>query len=54
MLPAEVLSHRLRLITEIIGMLTPMILHQRKSAIRETQADYLTPGAQLDIEVPQA
>ena len=32
-LSAEVVKHRMGLVTQIIGMLTPMILHQRKNAI---------------------
>lgn len=41
-LPDEVIKHRIRLITKIISMLTPMIAHQRKNAIREEQAEYNT------------
>jgi len=41
-LSSEVIKHRMSLITHIIGMLTPMISHQRKHAIREEQADYNT------------
>ncbi len=37
-LSPEVIKHRIGLITHIIGMLTPMISHQRKNAIREEQA----------------
>ena len=39
-LPDEVVKHRMELITRIISMLVPMISHQRKSAIREEQAEY--------------
>ena len=41
-LPPEVIQHRLGLTTHINGMLTPMIPHQRKNAIREEQAEYIT------------
>lgn len=55
-LSPEVISHRLGLITHIIGMLTPMISHQRKNAIREEQAAYNTSSQpsdfNLDSEVP--
>lgn len=52
-LKAEVISHRIRLTTHIIGMLTPMIFHQRKNAIREEQVEYLTSSTfSLDSEVP--
>lgn len=55
-LPAEVIKHRLELTTRIISMLTPMILHQRKNAIREVQAEYFispqTSGSPMDTEVP--
>ena len=55
-LPAEVIKHRMGLATHIIGMLTPMIPHQRKNAIREEQAKYnISPHPSdfsLDSEVP--
>lgn len=55
-LKAEVVSHRMGLTTHIIGMLTPMIPHQRKNAIREDPAEYLVssqPSAfSLDSEIP--
>ena len=53
-LSAEVIKHRLGLVTQIIGMLTPMILHQRKNSIREEQAEYNTQSSDfsLDSEVP--
>ena len=41
-LPADVVKHRMELVTKIISMLTPMIAHQRKNAIREEQAEYNT------------
>ena len=46
-LKAEVISHR-------IGMLTPMIPHQRKNAIREEPAEYITQSStfSLDSEIP--
>lgn len=53
-LPAEVMKHRMGLTTQIIGMLTPMVSHQRKNAIREEQAEYmLQPSTfSLDSEIP--
>lgn len=53
-LKEEVISHRIGLITHIVGMLTPMITDQRKNSIREEQAEYLTqPSAfSIDSEVP--
>ena len=53
-LPPEVLKHRMGLTTRIISMLTPMILHQRKHAIREEQAEYNAQPSDfsLDSEVP--
>jgi four helix bundle protein len=55
-LPAEVIKHRVGLITHIIGMLPPMIPHQCNHAIREEQAEYFVspqPSAfSLDSEVP--
>jgi four helix bundle protein len=53
-LPAEVVKHRMGLITQIISMLTPMITHQRRNAIREEQAEYLTQPStySLDSEIP--
>jgi len=52
--PAEVLKHRIGLITRIISMLAPMIPHQRKHAIREEQAEYNVQPSDfsLDSEVP--
>lgn len=51
---ASVIQHRMSLVTHIIGMLTPMIQHQRKNAIREARAEYNTPSSafSLDSEVP--
>jgi four helix bundle protein len=53
-LPVEVVKHRMGLITQIISMLTPMITHQRRNAIREEQAEYLTQPStySLDSEIP--
>lgn len=54
-LRAEVIQHRIGLTTHIIGMLTPMIPHQRKNAIREEQAEYkiAQPSTfSLDAEIP--
>jgi len=53
---AAVVKHRIGLTTHIIGMLTPMIPHQRKNAIREEQAEYnIFPHPSdfsLDLEIP--
>jgi four helix bundle protein len=53
-LRSEVITHRIGLTTHIIAMLTPMISHQRKNAIREEQAPYLTQPStfSIDSEVP--
>lgn len=53
-LSAEVIKHRMELLTLIISMLTPLILHQRKNAIREDQAEYntLSSNFSLDLDVP--
>lgn len=55
-LSSEVINHRMGLVTHIIGMLTPMIQHQRRNAIREEQAEYNTSpqpsNLLLDSEVP--
>lgn len=53
-LRSEVITHRIGLTTHIIAMLTPMIPHQRKNAIREEQAPYLTQPStfSIDSEVP--
>lgn len=50
----EAFKHRMGLTTRIISMLTPMIPHQRKKAIREDQAEYdtLSSDFSLDAEVP--
>ena len=55
-LPDEVIKHRMNLITHIIAMLTPMIQHQRKNAIREEQAEYKTQPSDfsLDSEIPMS
>jgi four helix bundle protein len=39
-LSAEIIEHRLGLHTKIVGMLVPMISHQRTHAIRDEQASY--------------
>jgi hypothetical protein len=39
------------LTTHIIGMLTPMIPHQRKNAIREDQAEYNTSLQSSDFSL---
>jgi four helix bundle protein len=51
-LPEEVIKHRIGLTTHIIAMLTSMIPHQRKNAIREEKAKYITSTFSLDSEVP--
>lgn len=53
-LSASVIQHRMSLVTHIIGMLTPMIQHQRKNAIREERAEYNAPSSafSIDSEVP--
>lgn len=53
-LPDEVVKHRMELITRIVSMLVPLIVNQRKNAIREEQADYHTQQStlSLDAEVP--
>lgn len=54
-LKEEVVSHRVGLTTHIVGMLTPMIPHQRKNALREEKAEYLTTQPStfsFDSEVP--
>ena len=54
-LPAEVVKHRMELITKVISMLAPMISHQRKNAIREEQAEYKaseSPAFSLESPIP--
>jgi four helix bundle protein len=53
-LPAEVIKHRMELISHIIALLVPMISHQRKNALREEQAEYLTQPSHfsIDSEIP--
>ena len=55
-LSPEVIKHRMGLTTHIVAMLTPMIPHQRKNAIREEQAEYSTQSSHfsLDSEVPMS
>jgi four helix bundle protein len=48
----EVTDHRMGLTTHIIGLLTPMIPHQRKHAIREEQAPYNISTFSLNSEIP--
>lgn len=48
-LTAEVVKHRMELVTRIISMLAPLISHQRKNAIRELQAEYNTSPQPSDI-----
>ena len=53
-LSTEVISHRVGLVTHIIAMLTPLISHQRKHAIREEQAEYnaQSSGFSADSQIP--
>jgi four helix bundle protein len=53
-LPAEIVKHRMGMVTHIISMLVPMISHQRKNAICEEQAAYNTRPTDflLESEVP--
>ncbi|GAB4505558.1 MAG: four helix bundle protein [Anaerolineales bacterium] len=54
-LSPEVITHRMGLTTHIIGMLTPMIPHQRIHAIREDPPEYITSHPStfnIDSEVP--
>jgi len=53
-LSEEIIKHRFGLTTKIVGMLTPMIRHQRNSSIREEQAKYNLSDENFDInaEVP--
>ena len=53
-LSAEVINHRLALVTQIIAMLTPMISHQRTYAIREEPAEYNAQSSDfsIDSEIP--
>ena len=39
-LSTEIVKHRMEVLTRIISMLTLMIPHQRKNAIREVQTEY--------------
>jgi four helix bundle protein len=53
-LPAGVIRHRMELVTRIVSLLTPLILHQRKNAIREEQAEYNAQSSDfsVDSEIP--
>ena len=53
-LSPEVIKHRMGLTTQIVAMLTPMISHQRKNAIREEPATYQTQSSNflIDSEIP--
>ena len=53
-LPAEVVKHRMELVTRIVSMLAPLIVHQRRNAIREEQPEYNTQPSSLslDSEIP--
>ena len=51
-LPSAVIKHRMDLTTHIVAMLTPMIPHQRKNAIREEQAAYDISGFSLEADIP--
>src|SRR5687768_4096623 len=49
-LPAEVIKHRMGLMSHIIALLVPMISHQRKNALREESAEYLTQPLRFSID----
>jgi len=49
-LSPEVVKHRMELLTRIISMLTAMIPHQRKNAIREDQVEYNTQSSDLSLD----
>lgn len=53
-LSPEVIKHRMELMSHIIALLVPMISHQRKNALREEPAEYLTQPSNfsIDSEVP--
>jgi four helix bundle protein len=53
-LSLEVIKHRMELMSHIIALLVPMISHQRKNALREEPAEYLTQPSNfsIDLEVP--
>jgi four helix bundle protein len=53
-LPAHVIEHRMGLTTQIIGMLTAMIPHQRKNSIREAEIEYavLSQPSRFSIDSP--
>jgi len=50
-LPAEVVKHRMGLVTRIISMLVPMISHQRKNAIRKERTEYNTSPQSSDFSL---
>lgn len=49
--PAEVVKHRMELMTHVIRMLVPMISHQRKHAIREERAEYSISSQSSDVSI---
>ena len=49
-LSPEVVKHRMKLLTRIIGMLAAMIPHQRKNAIREESIEYNTQSSTFSLE----
>jgi four helix bundle protein len=53
-LTTDVLKHRMGLTTRIVSMLTPMIPHQRKHALREEPAEYDVQPSDFSLhsEVP--
>jgi four helix bundle protein len=53
-LRAEVVQHRLALLTRVIAMLASMIRHQRDHAIREQEARYERQDTLLETDVPLA
>jgi four helix bundle protein len=46
----EITKHRLGLHTKIVSMLTPLVLHQRRNAIREESMEYLTQSFDFSLE----
>jgi four helix bundle protein len=53
-LPPQVIKYRMELMSHIIALLVPMISHQRKNALHEEQAEYLTQPSHfsIDSEIP--
>ncbi len=53
-LSEEVIEHRIKLLTQIIAMLAPLIVHQRKNAIREERVNYEAADSSLGAEIPMS